>query len=274
MRTLTIAVLFLTVASSSWGKGTEFDYNIAGVFKNRTLTLGILADLTHQTPLWGEQEDAEHPSLLRGYWESYAEVFTAGLTNIVEPVLQIFPLPVIGIGVGGRWSHSFLNSLDIKACGNTLKCTDLVQWIYGKLTLQAAYEGAFLRGVWQKGPLRHRHTDIPFYESTTVLTAPAEGSQLETQSLIAGLKTTPVRSFGILHVRNKILADRSQSIMWAGFARLVDVPWTYFVGLGTFESPVLRDAKKEGDPARSFLILLSVSFAGTFRSTIDAGPSK
>lgn len=250
------------------------DYNLAGVFKNRTLTLGILGDATYRYPLWGKESSEQDESFLHGYLETYAEFFTAGITNIIEPVVQVFPLPILGLGGGARWSHSVYDSLSIKACGDTLTCTDLVQWIFAKVTLQAAYEGAFLRGVWQKGPLKHRRTDKPFYESTAVLTAPAEGSLMEYQSYIAGYQWSLLRSFGILHVRNKIHADRTQSIMTAGFTRIVDTPWTYFVGLGTFESPVLKDAKKEGDPARSFLVLLSVSFSGTLRSAKDAGPSK
>jgi len=234
-------------------------YDIGAIYKNRTLTLGLTGNLNHNNALWGVDN-----LLLKGSLESSVNIFTAGVVNTVEPSLQFFPVSVFGLGFGGYWNQSFTNSLDIKACGESIQCKGLVQWLYVNATVQAKIQRFMFRTLFKHGRLTQRDTSKPFFESSTVLVAPKEGSLFQSLNAVAAYEIDPMWQTGLYYLEARVLADHSRSEMGLLFVKYSPGQWEYFLGLGYFGSPVLKKARHEKDRELGPLALVTVSYKGVF----------
>jgi hypothetical protein len=236
-----LASLLLLISSSAFAISkhkTEASIGVIGA--NRLLTVGAIGHISHKRTLWGDISQMEQ--LKYGYLQSSADFFTNGFATVLEPTVEIYPIPLIGVGGGAQWNYSLLDSTEVSPCGKDLACKGLVQWAYGMLTLQGAYKNFFGRAIFEYGHITHNgRIGTDFFSSSSLVSAPHGGSNMNAWFLTAGRNFNEQWSAGAYASRYLVLLNDSSSQKFLFFGSYKQGLWKTDFGLGYSQATLFKN---------------------------------
>lgn len=230
-------LLFLT-SSPLFAKLKNHTEAYAGAFfANRLLTAGLIANAKNESTLWGQRDKMQ--ILEYGYLKSSLDFFTNAFTTILEPMIELYPVPILGIGGGFQGNYSLADSREISSCGENLHCKGLVRWLYGSVTLQAALGSVLGKLVYQYGSLSHS-SDLTtaFLSSSALVSSPSEGSKMQAWFLTAAYKLNEKWTVGSYASQYTVFANQDSSQRLFLFGAYKKNTWEYTLGAGLSKASV------------------------------------
>ena len=165
-------------------------------------------------PLWGKRD---HPKdITYGFFGAKAEYRTSAVVNYLSTQAFIYPLPILGIFIGGEKGIKQIDKIDTFDCDINL-CRGKMERQFTGFRIALGYKDLFFMSENKWSNIKSDKSDKYFVdEMTTLLGSPNKDSSFISLNIL-GIKLNDQKKSGLIFLHNKMKKNTSSTSMLNAF---------------------------------------------------------
>jgi hypothetical protein len=233
----TLAVSFLLIVSTARAltpQGLDAKAEVSG----QTYPLGGLLTGTvgYSKGLWKEAgKENEKDFWQYGYMRGMAELKTAGLINRLTAAVEVYPISILGLSVGGGTDLRNYNKFTDFDCGS-LMCDQSLNFQFAQARLIVGYEKLLGVITARYDQYRAETGKQDFYDEMSYLVGRKGQDDLRTLNVLALYRQDDTWAYGVLALYQQFIFSQSNSSSVFALVNYTEGPWRASLGAGEFHS--------------------------------------
>lgn len=229
--------MFAVVALFAGGGATRLqaeglDYSVWGGGRSLPRGAAIQGTLGYGYAIWGDSKSVD--PIGYGYVRPMASLTTSFITHRAIAAVEIFPVPIFGVGVGHFWGSRGADTDTIDCVSNI--CRGSISGTFVDARLVLGVGSVFLKATGSCQSVAAQNQLSDFSDEWSTLVGTAGGDRLVQGELIVGVKIAPALSVGTSIGGARMVQKGNNSSRQALFTKITDGDWAYALSVGAFRS--------------------------------------